>query len=133
MYGTASQLTKSHRTLCEQVGDAHPKTASVCTAMQQGWMGRHRADAAGGALLYLRTMQQHCWAARCPTSLHVLVHQIWWAKFLSSWFSQNCSSISDQELGLGFANAIREPNCINHNHIILPIMKFPLTQLFILL
>lgn len=44
----------------------------------------------------------------------------------------NFNQISDLELVFGFTNAIRESNCINHNHIILPIIKFPLTQLFTL-
>lgn len=44
----------------------------------------------------------------------------------------NFNQISDLELVFGFTNAIRESNCINCNHIILPIIKFPLTQLFTL-
>lgn len=47
----------------------------------------------------------------------------------------NFNQISDLELVLfffGFANAIKESNCINQNHIILPIIKFPLTPLFTL-
>lgn len=45
----------------------------------------------------------------------------------------NFNQITDLELGFfGFTNAIKESNCINQNHIILPIIKFPLTPLFTL-
>lgn len=49
-----------------------------------------------------------------------------------AYLAGNFNQISDPQLVFGFTNAIKESNCINQNHIILPIIKFPLTPLFTL-
>ena len=88
---------------------------------------RQRWPRSGSAALQVRVLK----GARCPRVVPTARPRRE-ARRTGAHLAGNFNQISDLELVFGFTNAIRESNCINHNHIILPIIKFPLTQLFTL-
>lgn len=78
-----------------------------------------------------------CW--HCPVLVLVFVPQTLpmacpprEERRTGAYLAGNFNQISDLEPVFCFTNAIKESNCINQNHIILPIIKFPLTPLFTL-
>lgn len=78
-----------------------------------------------------------CW--HCPVLVLVLLPQTLpmacpprEERRTGAYLAGNFNQISDLEPVFCFTNAIKESNCINQNHIILPIIKFPLTPLFTL-